>query len=448
MTASSNDAPLRPRRTAGQVIVTTCATAALLTAAAVVPAAAVTTHARNATRAELGDAIKIAAHAHVKATNGGFVHHASSDRKRWPRRHTDNTPTDPATALPTDPATALPTVTAPAPGPAPSEPSTSTPTPSVTSAAVVTPAAPSPTATSIPTAPAPQPSTASPTPAPTSSQAPAPTNPPASGGPSGLAMPTGDLAGWHQVFADDFTGSRLSSSWGAYSGQPGGNPAGWWMPSHTYAAGGAMVLDGYADGGKNASGGAAAWGASQLTYGKYEVRMRADQGNGYGYVLLLWPASGKWPVDGEIDFAEDGGADRQSTAATLHYGASNSQIAHGLNADFTKWHTIGVEWTPGKLVYTLDGAAWATVTGASVPSTPMFLAIQQAALPCSVWSTCVDSTTPAHTKILVDWVSVYSRSTSTPAGLTAAAAVPAGIVGLATRTAARRQRPSRRRRTT
>ena len=41
--------------------------------------------------------------------------------------------------------------------------------------------------------------------------------------PSGQAMPLGDIPGWHQVFADDFSGTTLNTSnWYPYSGQPGG----------------------------------------------------------------------------------------------------------------------------------------------------------------------------------------------------------------------------------
>jgi hypothetical protein len=40
--------------------------------------------------------------------------------------------------------------------------------------------------------------------------------------PSGQAMPRGDILGWHQTFADDFTGTMLNSSnWSPYYGQPG-----------------------------------------------------------------------------------------------------------------------------------------------------------------------------------------------------------------------------------
>ncbi len=61
-------------------------------------------------------------------------------------------------------------------------------------------------------------------------------------------MPIGDVPGWHQVLADDFTGTTLNTSnWGAYSGQPGGGPAGWWDPSHVVVKGGLLTLKGYKD---------------------------------------------------------------------------------------------------------------------------------------------------------------------------------------------------------
>jgi beta-glucanase (GH16 family) len=79
---------------------------------------------------------------------------------------------------------------------------------------------------------------------------------------------------------------------------------------------------------------------------------------------LLWPYSGKWPDDGEIDLAEDEGGDRAETTASLLFknpagqpdGLPQDRISPAL--DFSNWHTIGVEWTPTSVRYTLDGAYW------------------------------------------------------------------------------------------
>jgi beta-glucanase (GH16 family) len=236
----------------------------------------------------------------------------------------------------------------------------------------------------------------------------------ASGTPSGVAMPTGDIPGWHQVFADDFTGSALDSSkWRLYWGQPGGDPGGWFDPAHVSVSGGQMVLAGYrdpADGGKWATAGVSSSPGLVQTYGKYLVRFRFDSGVGIAHAILLWPGDNSWPP--EIDFSEDNGANRQTAYATLHYGANNTQVQRKVAVDLTQWHTLGVEWTPGRLVYTLDGQAWSTVTSSHVPSVPMTLDIQTQAWACgtSTWEQCPNATTPAHVNLYVDWVVAYAPS--------------------------------------
>jgi beta-glucanase (GH16 family) len=233
-----------------------------------------------------------------------------------------------------------------------------------------------------------------------------------SGTPSGVAMPTGDIPGWHQVFADDFTGSALDSSkWRLYWGQPGGDPGGWFDPAHVSVSGGQMVLAGYrdpADGGKWATAGVSSSPGLVQTYGKYLVRFRFDSGVGIAHAILLWPGDNSWPP--EIDFSEDNGANRQTTYATLHYGANNTQVQRKVAVDLTQWHTLGVEWTPGRLVYTLDGKPWSTVTGPQVPAVPMTLDIQTQAWACgtSTWEQCPNATTPAHVNLYVDWVVAYA----------------------------------------
>ena len=224
-------------------------------------------------------------------------------------------------------------------------------------------------------------------------------------------MPTTPVPGWREVFADDFTETMLDTSrWGAYSGQPHGDPGGWWSPSHVVVWRGELVLMGYRDGGKWTTGGVSSKRGLIQAYGKYLVRFRFDAGTGISHAILLWPADNHWPP--EIDFSEDNGGDRQTTAATLHYhyNAANTQVQRSVAVDLTTWHTLGVEWTRGKLVYTLDGRAWATVKNVHVPSVPMVLDIQTQAWASgtSVWRHGVDPTTPAHVNLYVDWVVAYA----------------------------------------
>jgi hypothetical protein len=250
-----------------------------------------------------------------------------------------------------------------------------------------------------------------PTPTPSPKPTPSPTPSPTPGGtPSGAPMPTGDIPGWNMVFSDDFTGTALkASAWGSYSGQPGGDPGGWWDPSHVVVHNGMLDLQTYRDpalGNRWVSGGVSSAPALTQLYGKYLVRFRIDKGVGVSGVLLLWPSNGGWPP--EIDFGEDGGGDRSQSTATLHYGASNSQIQQSVTADFSQWHTMGVEWTAGQLTFTLDGAVWGTMNSAHVPSIPMELDLQAQAGTCGdAWVPCPDATTAAHVNMQIDWVAAY-----------------------------------------
>jgi beta-glucanase (GH16 family) len=236
----------------------------------------------------------------------------------------------------------------------------------------------------------------------------------AAGSPSGVAMPVGNLPGWRQVLADDFTGATLDSSrWRLYWGQPGGDPGGWFDPNHVSVSKGQLVISGYrdrADGGKWATGGISDSPGLVQTYGKYLVRFRFDAGQGIAHAILLWPADNSWPP--EIDFSEDNGSNRQTAYGTLHYGANNTQVQSHLAVNLTQWHTLGVQWTPGSLVYTLDGRAWASVKNAQVPSIPMTLDIQTQAWACgtSTWEQCPSASTPSHVNLYVDWAVAYSMS--------------------------------------
>ena len=162
-------------------------------------------------------------------------------------------------------------------------------------------------------------------------------------------MPRGDLPGWHQVFADDFSSSSLGSAWGAYSGEPGGDPAGRWSPSHVVVSNGCSTSRATRTADQRLRRGR---GLGCLAAHLRQVRGAVPRRRRRRLLLrpAAGPASGNWPNDGEIDFAEDGGGNRTSTTATLHYGANNSQIARSLPGDFTGWHTLGVERTPGSLV--------------------------------------------------------------------------------------------------
>jgi beta-glucanase (GH16 family) len=215
---------------------------------------------------------------------------------------------------------------------------------------------------------------------------------------------------WRPVFRDDFNRPLDERHWGRYEGQPGGDPGGWWDPSHVVVRGGRLRLETYRDprfGNRWVSGGLSSSHAVRQAYGRYEVRFRMDQGHGVAGIMLLWPSADHWPP--EIDFGETGGERprRDEMSATLHYGADNSQIQRSVRRDFTRWHVLGVEWTPRTLVYTLDGRPWATVRSAHVPAEKMELDLQTQAGTCGDrYAPCPDATTPARVTMEVDWVRI------------------------------------------
>ncbi len=230
--------------------------------------------------------------------------------------------------------------------------------------------------------------------------------------PSTARRPASGPHHWQRVFADDFTRGLRHGRWSRYQGQPRGDPGGWWDPSHVVIRNGVLSLETYRDarfGGRWVSGGVTNPRALKQTYGKYLVRFRLQRGRGVLSALLLWPVEDVWPP--EIDFAENGGARdaRDRMTATLHHGSDDAMIQRSVRGEFTRWHVMGVAWTPGKLVYTLDGRRWATVRSVHVPDQPMELALQTQAGTCGDrYAPCPDASTPRQVDMQVDWVIAYA----------------------------------------
>ncbi len=232
----------------------------------------------------------------------------------------------------------------------------------------------------------------------------------------------GAVAGWTQTFADDFTSPASLSDYQIYSGTPGDGSDSCWASSHVVVTGGELILKGYKDPAAVAANGCTGDSnqivtggvkltANSQTYGKYEVRMRVDNGQGVSLVALLWPTSDTWPP--EIDFTEDNGTSpRAVDTATEHWGVYPNvfDVSNTLSVNLSQWHTVGVEWSPGKIVYTMDGSSWATQTNANVPNVPMQLALQTEAWQCgtSNWEECANTSTPAEVDMDVAWITAYS----------------------------------------
>jgi hypothetical protein len=252
-------------------------------------------------------------------------------------------------------------------------------------------------------------------------------------------MPRGDLPGWHQVFADDFstsvptgafsdcvTGLGITnnycsgladtpyfSRWFAYpDGWPGTPATGVYAPSR-----GISVEDGALDydlrmGTMNGvsvhmieaavpkiPSGAENGG---LLYGRYVIRARWDPLSSYHISFLLWPDSNQWPHDGEIDYPE---ANMASTdvSAFMHWQNGTSgrdQDAYDVYIDPRDWHTYEIDWLPSSVSFYLDGRLIGRST-TNVPDTPMHWVLQTN----TSWRAWPGDAQAGHVQI--DWAVAY-----------------------------------------
>lgn len=208
--------------------------------------------------------------------------------------------------------------------------------------------------------------------------------------------------GYRMVFSDTFSGPTLNTkAWGVYNGP--GNSHGPRSAQNTFVSNGMLVLRTTKINGVWYGAGVSAAKANIQTYGRYLVRLRFAKGYGVRAVALLWPQAKMWPP--EVDFFETPAtiANRDMTTMTNHYGPGNNMQRAKVTADFTQWHTVGVDWTPTSITYTLDGVTTATMTG-HVPQQPMWLGIQTA---LGGPTDQPNITTPPNVDLNIDWVAIY-----------------------------------------
>ena len=166
-------------------------------------------------------------------------------------------------------------------------------------------------------------------------------------------------------------------------------------------------------------------GTSTAQYGRIEARIRIPRGQG------IWPAfwmlganikSVGWPRCGEIDIMENIGKEPGIVHGTLHgpgysgehaFGAP-SKLESGAYAD--DFHVYAVEWEPRQIRWYRDGILYHTATpdkvkGEWVFEHPFYVILNLAV--GGYWPGYPDQTTVLPQRMLVDWVRVYKRSSST-----------------------------------
>lgn len=165
-------------------------------------------------------------------------------------------------------------------------------------------------------------------------------------------------------------------------------------------------------------------GRFERTYGRFEARIKLPRGQG------IWPAfwmlgadidTVPWPDCGEIDIMEYRGHEPDILWATIHgtghWGddavTTRFQVPGGdLDRDF---HVYAIDWSPDRIVWTLDGTPYKTATPGDLPQAgrwiydhPFFILLNVAV--GGRWVGAPDSTTVFPQTMLVDYVRVYDLS--------------------------------------
>jgi hypothetical protein len=221
-------------------------------------------------------------------------------------------------------------------------------------------------------------------------------------------MPTGNIRGWKQIFADDFpaaedtpvggfagcsfeTGicSKLpvstSSRWFAY---PDGVPDTWgngrYTPSQVVSVrGGILDLHLHTSSETGVHEVAAlipkiptGTGQRGMRYGAYAVRFRASSLPGYEAAFQLFPDDQDNLTNGEIGFPA--GPLSAPVVAWLHWQGATSESMNyqfSTRAQFGGWHTAVIEREPNRVRFILDGRVVALVTR-HLPTSLMYWVLQ------------------------------------------------------------------------
>lgn len=218
------------------------------------------------------------------------------------------------------------------------------------------------------------------------------------------AQPAADSAAakfnWGRPIAGDefdYTGAPDAAKWSVYdSGGHAGN--GIRSPGRVTVDGSKMVITGTSDG--TTAGMSAKFGRQQ--YGRWEVRAAGSGDDEYHMVLILWPDSGNWPCDGEVDYVETTG-DWNLANFFHHYGCSNSKTSLSTPLNLNEFHNYAVDWSPQGIVGYIDGEKWFEDTDPThQPPGSMHQTLQLDWFP--------DSTHDGPGEMRVDWVRVYAAA--------------------------------------
>lgn len=209
---------------------------------------------------------------------------------------------------------------------------------------------------------------------------------------------------WELIFQDDFNKPEIDiMQWKMYN-SPGHSGNGLRRPSAFSIQHGYLVVTAQMQNNNIVSGGMAH--QANYTYGKFEFKVRTekDPSQATSGVVLTWPESERWPIDGENDMYETGtNAERNFYNSFIHYGTdANTQYQFNHKKDATKWHVVAMEWNASAVkIYDDDVLVWTLTDKKAIPDVPHHLCIQLDAF---------KKTMADKVSMYIDWVKIYKAA--------------------------------------
>jgi beta-glucanase (GH16 family) len=260
--------------------------------------------------------------------------------------------------------------------------------------------------------------------------------------------------GWTLSWSDEFNGAAGSAvdgtRWSAETGNGGNGWGNQELENYTNRTSNASLqADSLADGGsalkivaRKENLGVQCWNGTTCpytsarlitankfdqTYGRFEARMRLPTGQG------IWPAfwmlgatGGNWPDNGEIDIMEHLGHQTGKVYGTIH--GPGYSAAAGIQGSYTLpngqrftdgYHLFAVEWEPNVIRWYVDTQLYFTATPSNLPAGKTWVFNHDFYLLLNlavggVWGGYPDASTVFPQTLSVDYVRVYTKSTTPP----------------------------------
>jgi len=246
-----------------------------------------------------------------------------------------------------------------------------------------------------------------------------------------VASSAQSLAGWNLVWSDEFNGDAVDNSKWGLELQEGdhGSTSYSSRPQNLFVANGCLALQAQKEnynGQPYSSSQVSTRNKASWCYGRIDVRAKLPAGKGMWPAIWLMPVSsayGGWPSSGEIDIMENLGANTRLDYTTIHFGPGNQSLQKTCTAPATatlsdSFHVYTMIWDSLSFSFYLDTINYGTISqwapsNVAYPKPfdkPFFLILDLVV--GGNWGGMPDNNTVFPQSMLVDWVHVYKRGTS------------------------------------